>query len=386
MLHTTALRRARLAGEGVLRQASPMPSGKALRDLEITGLRSHPLREPVSRRAYAVLRLEARSGLAGYGECPEISASVLAEARPAILGQSAAAHAIMGERLAGWPGLRAAVNMAMLDLVGRFSGAPVFQILGGPTRFKARALAPLEGESDSELEASLRRAAQAGFRTFLVPVPRPTARNQGQAFVQAAGRRLDTLAAAGGENANFVLDGAGKLTPGDAASLCKALEKFHLNWFDEPSAGASFGTLAKLAAETVTPIGFGRHLHDPAAFLDLLREAVVDVIRPPVGISGISQIRRMAALAETYYVAAAPYHDGGPVATAAALHLAASLPNFFIQQIPFPSAPEDVRMRAELTGGSVEAVREGFAGLPRGPGLGISVDEKALERYREGTA
>jgi galactonate dehydratase len=88
-------------------------------------------------------------------------------------------------------------------------------------------------------------------------------------------------------------------------------------------------------------------------------------------------------VAEPYYVAIAPFHDGGPIATAAALHLAASLPNFFIQQVPYPGAAEDRRMRTSLTGAPVETVQDGFLQLPSGAGLGISVNEAALAEYRE---
>ncbi|RPI12315.1 MAG: hypothetical protein EHM65_06095, partial [Acidobacteriales bacterium] len=89
---------------------------------------------------------------------------------------------------------------------------------------------------------------------------------------------------------------------------------------------------------------------------------------------------------ETYYVAVAPYHDGGPIASAAAIHLAASLPNFVIQQFPFPAAEEDRRMRAALTGGPVVNVSDGFAAILTGAGLGISVNEKALDEYKERVA
>ena len=71
------------------------------------------------------------------------------------------------------------------------------------------------------------------------------------------------------------------------------------------------------------------------------------------------------------------------MATAAALHLAASLPNFFIQHIPLPAAVADRKMRSELVAKPVEIVSEGFAALPEGPGLGIDVDERALDRYKE---
>ena len=72
-----------------------------------------------------------------------------------------------------------------------------------------------------------------------------------------------------------------------------------------------------------------------------------------------------------------PYHDGGPVGTAAALHLAASLPNFFIQQIPFPHADEDRRFRAELAGG--EVVTDGYLSLPAAPGLGLKINSSLLQ-------
>src|SRR5205814_10037674 len=154
---------------------------------------------------------------------------------------------------------------------------------------------------------------------------------------------------------------------------------FRRLWFDEPCHVSSLARRRKMAAESVTPLGFGRHLHQAGDFQDLLREELMDVLRPNLALHGISSIRKMAAIAETYYVAVAPYHDGGPIGTAAGLHLAALLPNFFIQQIPLPVADADRKMRTELAG-SVEAVKDGFAALPTGPGLGITVNEAALEK------
>ena len=136
----------------------------------------------------------------------------------------------------------------------------------------------------------------------------------------------------------------------------------------------------------MTPLGFGRDVRESSMYQDLLREGIVDVLRPDLHRYGISRIRQIATLAETYYVAVAPYHEGGPIATAAALHLAASLPNFFIQHIPWPRGDADRRMRSEIVSQPLEVVRDGFAELPQGIGLGIEVNEKALERYRETSA
>ena len=350
-------------------------------ELDITDLRAWLLREPVSRRAYTVVQLSTKSGLKGYGECGEATGEDLETAKRFIIGTAATSHEAVRHGL-GASRVQAAVNMAMLDLVGQFTKAPIYQVLGGPTRNRARALASLEGNSDDELRARLKERHAAGFRAFTIPLPPSPARNQGQAFAIAVVRRVETLRALA-EDADFVLDGAGSLTPGDAAVVAASVERFHLLWFDEPCRISNLAAVRKISDESATPLGFGRHIEEPGEVQDALREEVIDILRPDLARHGISQIRRMAALAETYYIAVAPHHHGGPVGTAAALHLAASLPNFFIQHIPTPDAEPDRRMRAELTGGSIEVVKDGFAALPAGPGLGMTIQEDALEKYKE---
>ncbi len=373
-------RRARLAAFAAHQAATQVQLNP---QTEISALTAFPVREPVSRRSYTILRLQTRGGLSGYGECPGITAQELAQVLTAVKGKDATQFETVRQQLKNVAaGLMAALNMAMLDIAGRFMKAPAYQVMGGPTRFKCRALALLEGGTDEELVASVQRAREAGFRAFIVPTPPPKASNQGQAFVLATRKRMDAVRQAAGAGTDFVLDGGGSLVPADAANLAEAFERFHLLWLDEPCAMLSLGALKKIAAENVTPLGIGRFLQQPGAFQDLLRDDAIDVLRPDISLNGISRIRQMAAIAETYYVAVAPYHNGGPVATAAALQLAASLPNFFIQQIPYPRADEDRKMRAAIAGGA-ESVQDGFVPLPTGPGLGITVNEKALEQYRE---
>ena len=376
------LRRARLAST-VSAFNFQRDKGATDAGMNISGIRVYPLREPRSGRRYSVVQVMTESGLVGLGECEAVSPAELAKATQIVTGKPATAYEVIRQPLLLLPGLQAAINVALLDILGKRAKAPIYQVLGGPTRFKVRVSAALEGETDEALVTSLKRAHSAGFRAFLVPVPQVQARNQGQAFVQATRKRLNLLRSAGGDDADFILNGVGSLSPGDASSLAHELERFHLLWFDEPCRLSNLSVARKIASETVTALGFGHDLHDAAAFQDLLREELVDVLRPSLALNGISQIRKMAALAEAYYVAVAPHHNGGPIATAAALHLAASLPNFFIQQIPVPVADEDRRMRVELTGVSVERVTDGFAALPTGVGLGITVNEDALEKYKE---
>ena len=377
MNRNIALRRLRLAA------AAAPPPGDSPGGMFVSKVALYRLKEPASGRAYSVVRIETRGGLVGYGECGAVSRDDVGAATGALFGRPATAYEWVRKQLASNPAVEPGVTMALLDLIGKHAKAPVYQVLGGPTRNKARALARLDGSTDDELLDSLKRNHASGFRAFAVPAQNPPSPNSGQAFVFSMKARMEKLRGAATDS-DFVLDGGGALTPGDAASLAAALERFHLLWFDEPAGlSAHRGTLRKISQETVTPPGLGRAAERSAEFQDMLREEVVDILRPSLARHGLAALRKIAALAETYYVAVAPYHDGGPIATAAALHLAASLPNFYIQQIPVPASAEDRKMREDLAGAGVESVKDGFAALPAGPGLGIKVSDEALEKYKE---
>jgi galactonate dehydratase len=371
MSMSTARRRARL--DSILARQVAV-AGPARTGIEIDELRLFPVREPVSGRAWTVVRVKTRSGLVGYGECARASSHDLAVAERFWLLRPATSYATSA---AGSP-LAGAMDMALLDIIGKAAKAPVYRLLGGPTRNKARAFTSIGGAGSAETAEAVRRAIAAGFRAVGLRVPAPAARNQGRAYQLELRKLVETVRS---QAADFVLEGAGLLTPGDAASVSAAIQPLHPLWFDEPTPIASLETLRKIADESVTPLGFGRDIRNPGGFQDLLRAGSLDVARPDILHFGITGSRRIAALAETYYVAVAPRHEGGPISTAAALHLAASLPNFFIQHIPLPAAAEDRAMRAQLAGADLEKVNDGFASLPTGPGLGITVNDAILEKY-----
>ncbi len=344
--------------------------------LEITGFKLWSLREP-SGRFYHVVRLDTRSGLKGYGECGNATAGQIEAARKAVVGTSASAYDVNYRRMEGAGPVRAAINIAQLDILGKQAKAPIYQVLGGPTRFKVRALASLASAD------KLSQVQGAGYKAFSIRPPQNEFRNAGKGYVDKVFELVSGLRTQGGPNSDFVLSGGGSFVPGDAQSLAAKLEHLHLLWFDEPTRLGNLGAVKKIAAESVTPLGFGRSLQSPGEFQDLLREEAVDILRPDIGVHGISGIRRIAAVAEVYYTAVAPYHRGGPIGTAAAFQLAAALPNFFIQQIPQPADNAAAEMRKSILNEAVETVRDGFAALPTGPGLGISVNEAALDKYQE---
>lgn len=347
--------------ESLLRFAPPpAPDTIATGPDPVADIRAFQMGVPGSGDAYVILQVRTHSGLVGYGECNTLSASDLKATSQAVVGHAPSAYQALGD-LVPIPA-RGGLNMALLDIVGKATKAPVYRVLGGPTRNKARAITRLSGTSDDALRSELDKQLTAGYRAFLIPIPLPTARNQGSEYVRVAAARFKAMRAAA-PTADFAFEGHGQLTPGDAASLAAEVEPMHPLWFDEPCPVSNLETIRKISEETVVPLGFGRTVSNPGTFQDLLREGLVDLLRPDLLTHGITGVTRLAAMAETYYVAVAPYHEGGAIAHAAALHAAASMPNFFIAQ-----------SRTE----GIAAPHDGFFALPKGPGLGIEVDEKAL--------
>jgi galactonate dehydratase len=351
------------------------------------------IQEPGGKRAYAIVTVRTESGVTGVGETaagpdPRAAVAMILGQRKTLVGLDATALELVPrtlfartpERRRELAPVQAAMNMALLDILGKLANAPVYELLGGPTRNKIRALACLETVAEKDLPAAVEKARQAGFRAFSVPLP-PRGTMRGRAFFQQIVRYLEGLRAKAGNDTDFVLDCRGRLTPAEAQSLARALEPFHVLWLDEPVSNIDPRTYARISAETVTPLGCGRSITEKRGFLELLRSDAIDALRPDIALNGITAIRKAAALAETYYVALAPFHRGGSIATAAALHLAASIPNFFIQEIPFAHEKRDQQMRRDVVGSDLETAKDGFLALPRGPGLGIRVHDEVLKRY-----
>ncbi len=346
----------------LLAQARAQPGAAATGPHAISGMRAFQMAASQSGPGYVVLQVRTASGLTGYGECRTLSSAELKSTADAVEGRAATSYEVLDPLVPRV--VRAALNMALLDILGKATNAPVYRVLGGPTRNKARAITRLLGGSDTELADDLKRQLATGYRAFLLPIPVPGARNQGSDYIHAAVARFEAMRAAE-PTADFALECSAELSAGDAAALATALEKLHPLWFDEPCAVSNIATLRKISDETVVPLGFGRGIVDGGVYQQLLREGVIDLLRLDVLAHGITGMRKLAALAETYYVDVAPWHDGGPIANAAALHAAASIPNFYIAQLVNPEA---------------NSVHDGYFALSAAPGLGVEVDERQLEK------
>jgi galactonate dehydratase len=377
----------RHAGFKRLESAVGLAFGAAQRGSEplaIIGLKAWCLREPDSGRRYTIVRVDSQGGLSGYGEGGPAKPAEIAEAKAAITGLKATALEFVRHRFAAMPALEAAISNAQLDLAARSAKLPVYLYLGGPTRFKVRLMARLPDNALATPDV-IREAKERGLAMFTLRVTPREPMSRLQAWVDAARRNLEEFKKIAGADAEVVLDGGGALLPGDAAVVARSLEKEHPIWFDEPANVLTTDALSRITDESVLPLGLGRGIHDISAFQNFLRWGCGDVLRPNLAINSVHKVRRIAAIAETHYIAVAPYHDGGTLATIMGIHLAASIPNAYVQEVPIPASARDRAMRAEVLGGMVERAQSGFAPLINQPGLGVRPDEQVLNRYSEET-
>ena len=151
-----------------------------------------------------------------------------------------------------------------------------------------------------------------------------------------------------------------------------------LMWFEDPIPSGNTAALAKVAAELTVPLCMGEGLRTRFEFREVFERQAADIIMPDVArAGGILEMKKIAALADTYYVPVAPHDMVGPIATAASLHLSACTPNFLILEHQM----NDVPWRDDLTDEPL-VVRDGHMALPTRPGLGVKLNHAAVEKHR----
>lgn len=273
-----------------------------------------------------------------------------------------------------------AVNIALWDIKAKLCGVPVYELLGGRVRDQVRMYANgwFSGAREPEDFAAAARAAVAKGVTALKWDP------FGKAYLQLSRQELSRSAAiveavrdAVGNGVDLLIECHGRFDIATSIQAAHAMKPFDPLFLEEPTPPDSLDALAEVRRRSPVPIAAGERIYSPAQFREFLDKGCADYAQPDVShCGGISAIQKMAAMAEACYVALAPHNPSGPVANAATLHLAASLPGFRILEIMLT----DVKWRAELTDEQVR-FEDGCIRIPEGPGLGLTLREDACKRY-----
>ena len=181
-----------------------------------------------------------------------------------------------------------------------------------------------------------------------------------------------------GPDHDIMIEMHGRFNPATAIEMSRELERFTPAWVEEPVPPENLAALKKAADKINIPVATGERIHSRYEFRELFELQAADIIQPDIThIGGILETKKIAAWADAYYMLVAPHNVGGPVATAAALHFAASTPNFKVQEHFNDFAEDWVK---QLAPGNPE-VTDGHFGLPQGPGLGVTLDLDAVEAH-----
>ena len=350
---------------------------------------------------WCFLKIETDEGIVGWGE-------------PILEGRAqsvAAAVAELGEYLIGkdprriedhWTVLYrggfyrgggihmsalAGIDQALWDIKGKALGVPVSELLGGNVRDRIRVYSWIGGDRPSETAAAAKAAVARGFTAVKM---NGTEELQYVDTYDKVERCLQNVAAvreAVGPNVGIGVDFHGRVHKPMAKVLFKELEPYRLMFIEEPVLSEHYEALKELAHLSSTPIALGERLYSRWDFKRILSEGYVDIIQPdPSHSGGITETRKIAAMAEAYDVALALHCPLGPIALAANLQLDGVCYNAFIQEQSLGihyNASND--LLDYVSNPQVFAYEDGMVAIPQGPGLGIEVNEAyVLERAQQG--
>lgn len=283
----------------------------------------------------------------------------------------------------GGPVLMSAISgldMALWDIKGRALGVPVHELLGGPVRDRMRSYCWIGGDRPENLVEGARELQARGFDACKFNICAEMQIVDTHAKIDEVIARVGELRAAVGNTMDLALDFHGRVHAPMARVLLRELEQFRPMFVEDAVVSAMVETMADLARATSIPLCIGERLHSRYDFKRVFETRAAQVINPDTAhVGGISEMVRIGHWAEAYDVALAPHCPLGPVALAASLQVGAVCHNAFIQE---QSLGIHYNTGADLTDyllpGGGFTLKDGFLDIPRGPGLGIEVDEARL--------
>jgi galactonate dehydratase len=281
----------------------------------------------------------------------------------------------------------AGIDQALWDIKGKALGVPAYELLGGRVRDRIRVYSWIGGDRPAETAAAARAAVDRGFSAVKMTGTEELQYVDSWDKVQ---RCLDNVAAireAVGDNIGIGVDFHGRVHAPMAKVLISELEPFHLMFIEEPVLSEHLDSVLDTLRNTSTPIALGERLYSRWDFRHVLTSGAVDIIQPdPSHAGGITESRKIAAMAEAYDVAVALHCPLGPIALATCLQIDAGCYNAFIQEQSLGiHYNESNDLLDYLVDPSVFAYSDGMVAIPTGPGLGIEVNEDyVVERAAEG--
>jgi len=281
------------------------------------------------------------------------------------------------------------IEQALWDIKGKALGVPVWELLGGRVRDRVRMYTHLGGGDmravyDTHHSADPRQFADKavavvalGYTAVKVLITPPTETLNSIAAYRYAEQAMEAMRLAVGEDVDIMVDCHGRHAPANALEFCRVLAPFRPYFVEEPVPPENVDALADVRRASPVPIATGERLLTRHDFRQIFEKHACDIIQPDLcHCGGLWEAKKIAAMAEAYYLGVAPHNPLGPVANAAALHFALSTPNFLIQE----DMLGDVPWRWDVVQSSLVNER-GYWQPTTVPGLGIEINEAEAAKH-----
>jgi galactonate dehydratase len=346
------------------------------------------------QRVFVFVKVETdQPGLVGWGEAsleakPRAVAGCVADMEPMIVGEDPSRIEYIWQILyrgAFWRqgviGMSAisGIDQALWDIKGKDLGKPVYELLGGPVRDKVRMYTHFgKATLDETIDDAVRKVEKGWTAIKTVPMP-PTNYLEGPKVIKQGAKGLHRIREAVGDDIDILLDFHGRVTPQMAIQYAKAFEPYYPLFIEEPVQAEVPDAMAQVKRATRIPIATGERLFNRWGFRRILEAEAASLLQPDCcHAGGISEVRKIAAMAEAYYAGIAPHNPLGPVSTAACVQIDFVAPNFVIQEIVDPEViPEAMNFVKEPL-----PIVDGYIYPPEKPGIGVEVDEAAIEKHQ----
>ncbi|WP_379139583.1 galactonate dehydratase [Paenibacillus sp. sgz500992] len=279
----------------------------------------------------------------------------------------------------------AGIDQALWDIKGKIYNAPVYQLLGGACRNSMRVYSWIGGDRPIDVVKSALEKKAAGFTAIKMNASEEMQFIDTHDKVYAIVERVAAIREACGPEFGIAVDFHGRLHKPMARGLARELDPYRLMFIEEPVLPENNEVLREIAHHTSTPIATGERMFSRWDFKNLLKDGVVDIIQPDLShAGGITECKKIFAMAEAFDVAVAPHCPLGPIALAACLQVDATSYNAVIQEqslgIHYNQGND---LLDYITDPTVFAYSDGHVNIPSGPGLGITVNEEYVRKMAE---
>ncbi|MFI6737733.1 galactonate dehydratase [Nonomuraea sp. NPDC050451] len=339
------------------------------------------------------VRVETDCGIVGWGEatCEGRSETVRAavdQLAELLIGQDALRIEdhwqvlTKGSFYRGGPILASAVaglDQALWDIAGKHFGAPVHQLLGGPVRDRIRVYGWVGGDEPSEVRDHIAAQVEAGLTAVKMNASGRMSPVASVAELDGVVARVAAAREVLGDHRDVAVDFHGRFTLANARRVAPLLEPYRPLFLEEPVVPENSHLIGEFVRSTTTPVSTGERLYSRQEFLPVF-QAGIAVAQPDLShAGGITEVRKIAVLAEVYDVQLAPHCPLGPIALAACLQVGFATPNYLIQE---QSIGIHYNRGAEVLDYCLDKTPltfvDGHVERLTAPGLGIEIDDQAV--------